>query len=314
MVPDTDIHLTITCFQLDLMQAVSVASGEPEPNPENLCITEGPRKIVALEKFAHNMAENIIQSILSQVEMVEPKVSSFNSDKEMLAEEIASTVIEIALKEACRVPNVEKSTSAGVKMTDGRVKNLCLLEAGRERGVLNTDTEMDPAKEPQFSKDTQPCHPPLSQSGLPVVGSLDYPDAPPTTPILPDLERSRHSFARKLKGGLAKVFLPSPPPPTPKDKEDDSNGVGNDPRVELMEHLMHSLCTDDTAKDYSEADPQHGALVEAFAEALSCDIIKRVLSSKSRKQIGEDGDLQLLAHQLAETIITSSLDEAKTLI
>uniref|UniRef100_A0A3Q1IJ09 Uncharacterized protein n=1 Tax=Anabas testudineus TaxID=64144 RepID=A0A3Q1IJ09_ANATE len=49
----------------------------------------------------------------------------------------------------------------------------------------------------QSSKDTQPYHPPLSQSGLPVVGSLDYPDAPPTTPLLPELERSRHSFARK---------------------------------------------------------------------------------------------------------------------
>uniref|UniRef100_A0A3Q3QRV9 Uncharacterized protein n=1 Tax=Monopterus albus TaxID=43700 RepID=A0A3Q3QRV9_MONAL len=36
------------------------------------------------------------------------------------------------------------------------------------------------------SNDTQPDHPPLSQSGLPIVGSLDYPDAPPTTPLLPE--------------------------------------------------------------------------------------------------------------------------------
>ncbi|KAF3697701.1 hypothetical protein EXN66_Car013381 [Channa argus] len=287
------------------MLTVSSTSREPEPTPENLSIAEGLQKsslnIDALEKFDHCMAENTIQSFLNHPEMVEPQVSSSNSDQEMLADKLASEVIKIALREACRGPTVESSTSAGVRMSDGQA----------EIKVLNTDREMDPAKELQSSKDT---HPPLSQSGLPVVGSLDYPDAPPTTPTLPELERSRHSFARKLKGGLAKVFLPSPPPPTPKDKEEDLDSLDNDPRVELMEHLMHSLCTDDTARDVLEVAPQHGATVEAFAEALSCDTIKWVLSSKTRKQIAVDGDLQLLAHQLAETIITSSLDEAKMLI
>ncbi|KAK5848219.1 hypothetical protein PBY51_005852 [Eleginops maclovinus] len=153
--------------------------------------------------------------------------------------------------------------------------------------------------------DPQPCCPPLSQSGLPVVGSLDYPDAPPTTPLLPELERNRQSFDRKLKGGLANVFLPSPPPTTPKFKDSDPN------EVELMEHLMHSLSTEDLAREYLAAGAQHGAEMEAFAEALSCGIIDWMLSGE---KMADDNDLHVLAQQLAETIITSSLDEAKTLV
>ncbi|XP_042368347.1 uncharacterized protein si:dkey-171c9.3 [Plectropomus leopardus] len=266
--------------------------------------------IGVLEEFAQNMAKNIIQSLLSQMEMVERKVdnqaSRFNQNQEMLAEELASAVVEVALKEVCRGQNVgdHKEGSAETKMGGGRAKTQPFLnESDSER-----PTEIDLGKEIQTSKDTQPCPPPLSQSGFPVVGSLDYPDAPPTTPLFPELERSRHSFARKLKGGLAKVFLPSPPPPTPKDKEDDLDG--GDPQVELMEHLMRSLSTDDLARDYFE--PHIGAKMEAFAEALSCEIIDWVLKEKNGEQMGDD--LHLLAHQLAATIISSSLDEAKMLV
>ncbi|XP_047192242.1 uncharacterized protein si:dkey-171c9.3 isoform X2 [Scophthalmus maximus] len=178
--------------------------------------------------------------------------------------------------------------------------------SGPGGGFLSVDTEMDPVQELQTFKDLHLHQPPLYQSGLPVVGSLDYPDAPPTTPLLPELERSRHSFARKLKGGLAKVFLPSPPPPTPKEAEDGAGPVGG-PRAELMEHLMDSLSADDLARRCFEV----GAKVEAFAEALSCYIIDRVLSASSGEQRADDEDLHLLAHRLAGSIITSSLDEAE---
>lgn len=309
------------------MQAMSADPRMPEPTPEHSGISEGLKRSHlnngVLEKFAQNMTENIIQSFISQMEMVEPEVgyglSRFNQNQEMSAEGLASAVIEVALREVCRGQNMdhhlEGSRSAAVKMDGGPAKNLPFMdESESERLLSDMDTEMDPGKEIQTSKDTHPCYPPLSHSGLPVVGSLDYPDAPPTTPLLPELERSRHSFARKLKGGLARVFLPSPPPPTPKEREDDSDGAVSDPRVELMEHLRHSLPTDDFARDYFEVGPHHGAKMEAFAEALSCDIIDWVLSAKNREQVADDSDLHLLAHQLAETIITSSLDEAKTLV
>lgn len=158
-------------------------------------------------------------------------------------------------------------------------------------------------------------HVEASQPWSPVLGSLDYPDAPPTTPLLPELERSRCSFARKLKGGLAQVYLPSPPPPTPKDGEDPdpAPGAAADSRVEFMEHLTRSLPADDLTRDCLEAGSPRGAEVEAFAEALSCDIIGLVSRGKNREQIADDDDLHLLAQQLSETIITSSLCGAKTL-
>lgn len=234
------------------------------------------------------MSKNIIQSFMSQTGEPE-KERRASRDQEVLAEELASAVVEVALREACRGQNADghlSQRSAGVKL----------------------DGETDPGKEIQTPKDTSSY-----QSGLPAVGSLDYPNAPPTSPLLPELQRSRSSFARKLKGGLATVFLPSPPPPTPKDKEDGAAAAA-DPQVELIEHLMHSLSTDGVARDGFEVRPHHGAKLEAFAEALSRDVIGWVLSDGNREQIAANGDLHLLAHRLVETIITSSLHEARLLV
>ncbi|XP_030609877.1 uncharacterized protein LOC115797437 [Archocentrus centrarchus] len=191
----------------DLMERASPDLRVSEPPPQDLGISEGlrtsPLNTEALEDFAQNMSENIIQSVVTQKERVAPEVSIYNKDQEMLAEALASAVMEIALSEVSRGQN--HMEGAEVEMENGK---------GEERELL--DTAMHRVKE--YHSSTQPYHPPLSQSGLPAVGSLDYPDAPPTTPLVPELERSRSSFARKLKGGLAKVFLPSPPPPTPKEK------------------------------------------------------------------------------------------------
>ncbi|XP_076581629.1 uncharacterized protein LOC143317371 [Chaetodon auriga] len=308
------------------MQAVSADPRVPEPSPENFGVSEGLKRSHlnngALEKFAQNMTNNIIQSFISQMETVEPevdfKMSRFNQNQEMLAEGLASAVIEVALREVCGgqiTEGLQSSRSAGVRVDGGHVEDLPSMDQSESEGdILDVDTKLEPGKEMQTSKDTQHCQQPLSQSGLPVMGSLDYPDAPPTTPLLPELERSRHSFARKLKGGLAKVFLPSPPPPTPKDNEDDLNSATHDPRVELMKHLMQSLPPDDLTTDYFEVGPHHGATMEAFAEALSCDIIDWALSAENRDQTADNADLHQLAHQLAETIIISSLDEARMLV
>lgn len=305
------------------MQAVSADPRVPEPSPENFGVSEGLKRSHlnngALEKFAQNMTNNIIQFI-SQMETAEPevgfKMSRFNQNQEMLAEGLASAVIEVALREVCRgqiTEGLQSSRSAAVRVDGDHVEDLPFMDQCESEGdFLDVATKMEPGKEIQTSKDTQHCQQPLPQSGLPVMGSLDYPDAPPTTPLLPELERSRHSFARKLKGGLAKVFLPSPPPPTPKDNEDDLDSTTHDPRVELMEHLIQSLPPDDLT-DYFEVGPHHGAM-EDFAEALSCHIIDWALSAENRDRTADDGDLHQLAHQLAETIIISSLDEARMLI
>ncbi|XP_029382735.1 uncharacterized protein LOC115059221 [Echeneis naucrates] len=261
----------------------------------------------ALEKFAQTVAENIIQSFINQMEMVEPEMCASNQDPETLAEELASAVVEIALREVCG-GCVESFRPTGGKTDEEQNENQAFSEeSGGDRDCWATNTELDPVRE---SRDIHLYQPPLSHSGLPIMGSLDYPDAPPTTPLLPELQRGRQSFARKLKGGLAKVFLPSPPPPTPKDKDDNFVSINNQ-REELMEQLMHSLSTDDLARDSSEVGAQPGAKIETFAKALSCDIMDWVLSAKSREQTANGTDLNLLAQQLAETIISSSLDEAK---
>ncbi|XP_032440242.1 A-kinase anchor protein 11 [Xiphophorus hellerii] len=257
-----------------------------------------------LDEFAQNLAENIILSSLEQMEKLEPEALQPIQTPEILAEELASAIVEVALRDVC-LPQYPPSDVEKNKCEEA--ENGPPVDAsGEEEDLL--EIEMISLRELQTHRNSQSNHPPLYQSGLPAVGSLDYPDAPPTTPLLPELERSRNSFARKLKGGLAKVFLPSPPPPTPKDKEDNSGGVISDPQVELMEHLMHSLSTNDLARDGLQA---HGGGVEAFAEVLSCDVLSWALSVKNKRQGSDESDLHQLAHQLAETIITSSLDKAK---
>ena len=287
------------------MQTVSAESGVPEPIPENLG-KRGPLYAEALEEYAQNMAENIIQSYMNQMEKMESEVSSPYQEQEILAEELALAVIETALEELSVAQNLEDQPGSKCD----KAGNVSFVGKCHEGDLLGTDIDQDP--ETHNSRDTLPLHPPLSKSGLPIVGSLDYPDAPPTTPLVPELERSRRSFARKLKGGLAKVFLPSPPPPTPKEKEANSDGAISNPQVELMEQLMHSLSTNELTS--CEGVPQHGASMEAFAEALSCGIMDWVLSVRRREQIPHERDLHLLAQQMAETIITSSLDKTKMLV
>ncbi|XP_034413560.1 uncharacterized protein si:dkey-171c9.3 isoform X2 [Cyclopterus lumpus] len=289
------------------MPTVSADQTVEGPNPEGL------NRSHLLEEFAQNMSENIIQSFKSQIETLRPEVecqaSRFNQNQEMLAEELASAVIEVALREVFSSPNVADHLegSAWGKMDGGAAKERPFMD----KSDSERSTEMNPGKEIQTSKDTQHSHPSLSHPGLPAGGSLDYPDAPPPTPLLPELERSRRSFSRKLKGGLAKVYLLSTPPPTPKDEEDWAT---SHPQVESMEHLTHSLSTEGSAMDYFEEGSRRGAEMAAFAEAFSCNIVDSVLSDKNGEQIAEDSHLHLLAHQLAGTIITSSLDEAKTLV
>ncbi|KAM3590745.1 uncharacterized protein V6R79_015924 [Siganus canaliculatus] len=286
---------------LDPMQATSTAPRVPDPDPDPETLSEGLRRAQPdngfLEKLAQNMSETIIQSLLSQMDAAH-QMSRSDHGLEMFAEQLASAVLHSALSEVVSGQNSEDhQESLLISKMESQLRFINQPESNGHDSEM--DTDMDPGKEVQTSKDAQAR---LSQSGLPVMGSLDYPDAPPSTPLLPELEQSRRSFARKLKGGLAKVFLPSPPPPTPKDREQDSEREADNHGAELMEHL----------REYFEVEPHPGAKMEAFAEALSCDIIDWVLGATNKEEVADDdGGLHRLAHQLAQTIIISSLDEAK---
>lgn len=258
------------------------------------CLGDVPQKI------ATAMMRNIIRSFVSEMAApgTDDGVPGFAQPWEVLAEDLASAVVEAALMEVDA--HLQRS---GSSLIDGATNH-----STSQSGRITASSDWDPSNKTQIPDDCQPPGVPLSQLGLLTAGSLDYPDAPPTTPLFPELERSRSSFARKLKGGLAKVFLPSPPPPTPKDNEDDCAGADLDLRVELMEHLVHSL----TSWDPYEERPHGGAKIEALAEALSGDIIAKVL--RAGEQIFDSSviDAHLQAHRLAETIIASSLDEVRT--
>ncbi|XP_071393494.1 uncharacterized protein [Centroberyx affinis] len=342
------------------MQAVRGDQRVPQPSRENVGVPSTLESsllhVGVLHSFAHNMSKNILHSFMNRLEWEESEVDcGCYHSQETLAEELASAVIEAALREASGTqPAEDFQNSRGVFQSSssrrGRRAQKPAFPSTREtERDASLDADMDKNSSAlQTSRGAWPCQPPLSQSGLPVVGSLDYPDAPPTTPLFPELVRSRDSFARKLKGGLAKEFLPSPPPPTPKDKQngaavtvaaDECQAAVADPRVEFMEHLMRSLSigyaeggeiawTDDLVRvvdgyqsENDDVGPQDRAKMAAYAQTLSGEIVDWVtnhyplmLSAQNREQIeddDDDDDVHLLAHRLAETIITSTLNEVK---
>ncbi|XP_041075597.1 uncharacterized protein si:dkey-171c9.3 [Polyodon spathula] len=128
--------------------------------------------------------------------------------------------------------------------------------------------------------------------------SMDYPDAPPPTPLVPEKGKSRSSFSRKLKGGLAKEFLPSPPPPTPKEDSTSSPRKEQDTRdkAEFMAKLMRSL-----SLEYSEREREAEQSIGQAKE-----------DGRSRRHSKENQVFQQIsvyANQLALTIMSWSANE-----
>ncbi|KAK7909529.1 hypothetical protein WMY93_014213 [Mugilogobius chulae] len=124
----------------------------------------------------------------------------------------------------------------------------------------------------------------------------DYPDAPPPTPLDPEMQKTRQSFTRKLKGGLAKEFTPSPPPPTPTPTTVEHQKDEFDAKAELMTQLMRSLSAGESDK----------GKIEEFAEALSTEVMKRAFA-----EVGERLCAEILGVQMAKVIVKCSLDEVR---
>ncbi|KAJ8351303.1 hypothetical protein SKAU_G00227790 [Synaphobranchus kaupii] len=171
----------------------------------------------------------------------------------------------------------------------------------------------------------------LAHTGLPRKGSLDYPDAPPTTPLLPEMIKSHGSFHRKLKGGLAKEFLPSPPPPTPKHlsciSEEERLGLRDD-RAEFVARLMRSLSLECSERGMlgveeewadgvqsAERSPQEMARLSAYATQLTAKIISSATTSSAahfEAQVARTDPgkwLQLAAEQWANEVLAASFLE-----
>lgn len=234
----------------------------PDSTLQNLDTSEaftGERSTSVVDMFSQNKMESIIEAVVNHLvlKQEESAGSQHHQNQEKLAQGLATAVMEGAF--------VQINTSWNGNQTSNCVRMDTAEACFSSTEQYNTEMEC------------HSCQSNLVQSGLPPMGSLDYPDAPPTTPLILDLERGRDSFARKLKGGLAKVFLPSPPPPTPMDGQAEPASALNDPQRELMEHLMRSLPRNDSVgldivdRDHFEED------VEVFAEVLSRSIINSAL-------------------------------------
>lgn len=150
------------------------------------------------------------------------------------------------------------------------------------------------------------------------LASLDYPDAPPSTPLLPEMIKSRASFTRKLKGGLANAFLPSTPPPTPKDQQSLSEGKMTDStaeKSEFMVRLMRSLslaCSQLGEDNGSEKETRFQSEVSDYAAQLSADIIHCITEAQVRSIQNVETpirDVQDLGEHLAEEVIMTAVAE-----
>ncbi|TNN46405.1 hypothetical protein EYF80_043404 [Liparis tanakae] len=259
------------------MPTLSADEMEQGLNPEGL--NRSHRNTRVLEEFAQSMSEGLIQSFKSQMETLGAEVEflafEFNQNQEELVEELASAVMEVAPREGASGSYAEGS--AGGKTDGGAPEDRPFVD----ESDIERSPEVNPGKGDPQARHRYPPHP-----GLPAGGSIDYPDAPPPTPLLPELRRSRRGFSRKLKGGLAAAYPPSNPPPSPKDEE---GGAAS--RPQLTEHPMHSL-------------------VPQWTISNGVDSVRR---GRNGERVAADSHLHLLALRLAGSIITSSLDEAQAL-
>ncbi|KAL6490848.1 hypothetical protein MHYP_G00011930 [Metynnis hypsauchen] len=273
------------------------------------------------------------------------------SDQEKLAQRLAFEIYGSALEEVARHSD----------LTGGKSEELSdvLPEQTDEKDGISDlhsqpcssmyccdqeqpDMEVDPKPEGNESAHNRerPFHEPCSAvrqsdfttyssalNDMANMGSLDYPDAPPTTPLLPEMLKSRASFSRKLKGGLAKEFLPSTPPPTPKDQQNQSGDKITETaadKSEFMVRLMRSLSL--ACLQHGDMDEEQDGIgaddgsrfqnvistLSDYAAQLSADIINCITTAQPSTNINRETPVrgvQLLANHLAEEIIIISVAE-----
>ncbi|KAG9274491.1 hypothetical protein AMEX_G11415 [Astyanax mexicanus] len=275
------------------------------------------------------------------------------SDQEMLAKKLASEIFESALEELAqhsgltggRSEFLQEQISEKDLHCDPYSSMHCCDHEEPDMEVDYSKMEENESKQPHERLFNDPGSRAQGHSesdftaaysntlsDMANMGSLDYPDAPPSTPLLPEMMKSRASFTRKLKGGLAMEFLPSPPPPTPKDQQSESLSEDKmtetvSDKSEFMVRLMRSLslaCSQHGEKDTEgqdsgiigmedEGKPQNRiSTLSDYAAWLSEDIINCITAANPDSRVNRDApvrDVQLLAHHLAQEIIIMSVAE-----
>ncbi|XP_028836572.1 uncharacterized protein LOC114790560 isoform X2 [Denticeps clupeoides] len=306
----------------------------------------------SVHRFAQALSENVLQNVAVEVRRESPTSCSVGvsvtgtqvlnqshrfSEKEDLAELLASMVLQKAFEEVLRNEHIRERSYAHspVQSTGQNRKGLVF----HNDDIMDWENSSVRHQEHARVYDSATSLSSLTQAGLPSNRSLDYPDAPPSTPLLPEMMKSRASFCRKLKGGLAKEFLPSPPPPTPKENSTHSplevSGATAEEKAEFIDRLMRSLsleyseCKKLGAQEENEIADHKGrpqnegqetwATISNYAEGLSADVIRWVTTShlsQTHPKTKKDGlvpGLLLIAEPLACQILEDSFAEIQAL-
>ncbi|XP_042582754.1 uncharacterized protein LOC122137820 [Cyprinus carpio] len=272
-----------------------------------------------IQQFAQMTAKTIIDSAI-RIRDPRESIKLRGDDVEMLAEELTLQVCCKALEEMERRHYSDDPSSKSVDDKEGTYGNASALCSSGYNCDKNT-SEMETDNKMEEYDDTSATVYATSLKSMASLGSIEYPDAPPSTPLLPEMIRSRASFTRKLKGGLAKEFLPSPPPPTPKDHmqpliENQMTDASADFMVRLMRSLSLECCQNGGLEEDENGEVDDSGLqndvarLTDYAAQISADIIHFI--TRNEIKVKDEDCVQsmwAIADQLASEIVTTSLAE-----
>ncbi|XDV18615.1 hypothetical protein PO909_024270 [Leuciscus waleckii] len=278
------------------------------------------QNIEPIQIFAHMTAKAIIDSSV-RIRGPSESVKVRQDEVDMLAEELTLKVCCKALEEMERQHHSDDSSSKNfndkgvMEGTNENASVLCSSGYNCDKNAFEIETD----KMEEY--DTLTTVYANSLKSMCSLGSLDYPDAPPSTPLLPEMMRSRASFTRKLKGGLAKEFLPSPPPPTPKDHmqpllENQMTDTSADFMVRLIRSLSLECCRNGGLEEVKDREADDGGLqndiprLADYAAQISADILHSLTTNEIKvKEEGCVKRMLAISDRLASEIVTTSLAE-----
>ncbi|TRY81424.1 hypothetical protein DNTS_032193 [Danionella cerebrum] len=266
-----------------------------------------PQNIKGSEHFAQKTAQTLLDSAKSAKEQT-TFFAVTQDGIEMLAAELTLQVCCNAMEEMDE-HNSDPATSYTCDRVMGTSKNTLYCSSGIicDKNPSEVDTN---CKMGEYT-DT-PCLAyanPLKEMAS--FGSTEYPDAPPSTPLFPEMIRGQGSFRRQLKGGLAKEFHPSTPPPTPKDHMLALlEKTMKDESTDLIINLLRSLSLENCQNKVPEKTYGTNDKLNDFATQLS----KNVLHCITTKEVNSMNASHLkciwnCADQLASEIVSASLAE-----
>ncbi|XP_051756679.1 uncharacterized protein si:dkey-171c9.3 isoform X2 [Ctenopharyngodon idella] len=281
------------------------------------------QNIEPIQHFAHMTAKAIIDSAV-RIRDPSEYVKVRQDDVEMLAEELTLKVCCKALEEMERQHHSDDPSSKNINdkgVIEGKMHYenawvLCSSDYNCDKNAFEMETD----KMEEYNDSLTTVYA-TSLKSMASLGSLDYPDAPPSTPLHPEMMRSRASFTRKLKGGLAKEFLPSPPPPTPKDHmkpllENQMTDASADFMVRLMRSLSLECCRNGGLEEDEGREANDGGLqndisrLTDYAAQISADILHSLTTNEIK--VRDEGCVKCMlsiSDQLASEIVTTSLAE-----